>query len=415
VIVKRCILFLALLPVTGFAQSTRSFSLEQVDSVFLHNNLLLLAQEFTIEAQEAFVLQARAYPNPIFIADINAVDPESKKYFHTGASGQKVFSVEQLIILGGKRQADIRIARQNKKIAELEMEDLLRTLQYQVHSHFYQLHRQRNTLNKFGAQLQLLDTLIASYEAQAKRGNLPPKDVIRLKSVYFKINNERSALASEYFQQQQSLQQLLHAGYYVEPRVHESDFERFVKVMDLQELLPEALTNRPDLKLTFENETLADLQLALQKKLAIPDVALSAQYDQRGGAFVNQVNVGLAVPLPLWNRNRGNIKAAEFYRKSSQLNYQIKLKEVEAEVMAAWQNLNLSILEYQKIRNYYSDDFEQVFVGVNQNFQKRNISILEFVDFFESYNESLQELERVRNFLAQSAIDINYVTASKFF
>jgi cobalt-zinc-cadmium efflux system outer membrane protein len=83
--------------------------------------------------------------------------------------------------------------------------------------------------------------------------------------------------------------------------------------------------------------------------------------------------------------------------------------------MAAWQNLLLSVSEYQKIRNYYTDDFDLVFEGVNTNFQKRNISILEFVDFFESYNESLSEFERVKTFLANSAMQINYVTASKIF
>jgi cobalt-zinc-cadmium efflux system outer membrane protein len=411
----RWFFFFLLLPFMIKAQAVRSLSLQQVDSLFLKNNLLLLAQEFNIEAQQAFVLQARAYPNPVFVADVNAIDSENKKYFHTNASGQKVFAVEQLILLGGKRQADIKIARQNKKLAMLELEDLLRSLQFQVHSGFYQLNRQLSTLTKFNRQLQLLDTLIASYDAQARRGNLPPKDVIRLKSVYFKINNEKSALASEYHLQQQQLQQLLQSSDYIVPRMTESDFEAFLAPQMLEDLQLAAVASRPDLKMAHEQEELAMLQLSLQKKLAIPDVALTTSYDQRGGAFVNQVNIGLAIPLPLWNRNRGNIKAAEYFSRSSHLYYQQKAKEVEAEVLAAWQNMRLSVSEYQKIRNYYTQDFEEVFNGVNQNFQKRNISILEFVDFFESYNESQSELERVRNFLANSAMQINFVTATKIF
>jgi len=157
------------------------------------------------------------------------------------------------------------------------------------------------------------------------------------------------------------------------------------------------------------------MNVRLQKRLAIPDVALNTSYDQRGGAFQNQLNVGLNIPLPLWNRNQGNIKAAEYSVKSMDVYQQQKLKEVQTDVMAAWQNLLLSVSEYQKIRNYYTDDFDLVFEGVNTNFQKRNISILEFVDFFESYNESLSEFERVKTFLANSAMQINYVTASKIF
>lgn len=399
----------------AYSQKTQSLTLVQVDSIFLKNNLLLLAQQYNIEAQKALVIQAKAYPNPLFTADLNAYDPQNEKAFHVGSTGQKAFAIEQLILLGGKRKAEIDLAKQNEKLATLELEDLLRNLQYQLHTSFFQLNRQRNTLAKFNRQLQLLDTLIVSYDAQAKKGNLPPKDVIRLKAVYFKINNEKSDLASQYFQEQQSMQLLLQMDDYLEPLISKSEIEQWTAPREFTALLNAALENRPDLKVANESESFALMNVRLQKRLAIPDVAVNTSYDQRGGAFQNQLNVGLNIPLPLWNRNQGNIKAAEYSVKSMDVNQQQKLKEVETDVMAAWQNLLLSVSEYQKIRNYYTDDFDLVFEGVNTNFQKRNISILEFVDFFESYNESLSEFERVKTFLANSAMQINYVTASKIF
>lgn len=407
--------FLVSLQFPVYSQKTQSLTLAQVDSVFLKNNLLLLAQQYNIEAQKALVIQAKAYPNPLFTADLNAYDPQNEKAFHVGSTGQKAFSIEQLILVGGKRKAEIELARQNEKLATLELEDLLRNLQYQLHTGFFQLNRQRNTLAKFNRQLQLLDTLIVSYDAEAKKGNLPPKDVIRLKAVYFKINNEKSDLASQYFQEQQSMQLLLQMDDYLEPLISKNEIEQWTTPQEFTALLNAALENRPDLKVATESGSFALINVRLQKRLAIPDVALNTSYDQRGGAFQNQLNVGFNIPLPLWNRNQGNIKAAEYSVKSMDLYHQQKLKDVQTDVMAAWQNLLLSALEYQKIRNYYTDDFDLVFEGVNTNFQKRNISILEFVDFFESYNESLSEFERVKTFLATSAMQINYVTASKIF
>ena len=82
---------------------------------------------------------------------------------------------------------------------------------------------------------------------------------------------------------------------------------------------------------------------------------------------------------------------------------------------SAWQTLKYSATEFKKIKNYYTEDFDLVFQGVNNNFQKRNISILEFVDFFEAYNESLGENERVKTSLANSAMKINLATASKIY
>lgn len=410
-------IFVALLGLSAscLGQGKVSLSLAQVDSLFLKNNLLLLAQEYNINIQEAYVLQARSYPNPLFSADINALDPDNEKTFHTGKSGQKAFSIEQLILLGGKRKTEIELAKQNKHVAELELEDLLRNLQYQLHTSYYTINGQINTLNKYSRQLELLDTLISSFEIQSKRGNIPAKDVIRLKSVYFKINNDKSSLAGDYFNEEQKIQLLLQISDYIIPKVNERDFDLLTASKEYDELVSTALEMRPDLKQASQLEALALLNLIYQKKLAIPDLAVNASYDQRGGAFHNQTNVGVNIPLPLWNRNRGNIKAAEYGTNTADLYQKQKLKEVETDVLSAWQTLKYSATEFKKIKNYYTEDFDLVFQGVNSNFQKRNISILEFVDFFEAYNESLGEYERVKTSLANSAMKINLATASKIY
>ncbi len=126
-----------LVSVLAQAQTSRSLTLAQTDSIFLKHNLMLLAQQYALSAQEALVIQARAYPNPTFTADLNAIDPQNNETFHIGHTGEKAFSVEQLIILGGKRRAEINIAKQNQKIAALELDDLLRNLRLQLHTSFF--------------------------------------------------------------------------------------------------------------------------------------------------------------------------------------------------------------------------------------------------------------------------------------
>jgi len=41
------------------------------------------------------------------------------------------------------------------------------------------------------------------------------------------------------------------------------------------------------------------------------------------------------------------------------------------------------------------------------NFQKRNVSIVEFVDFFEAYNDALSELSKVKTQLVLSGEQLN--------
>ncbi len=78
---------------------TLFLSLRQVDSIFLERNLLLLSQLYNIDAQNALIIQAKAYPNPVFSAIVNAYDPQNEKAFHAGPTGQKEFTIEQLLIL----------------------------------------------------------------------------------------------------------------------------------------------------------------------------------------------------------------------------------------------------------------------------------------------------------------------------
>jgi len=147
----------------------------------------------------------------------------------------------------------------------------------------------------------------------------------------------------------------------------------------------------------------------------VPDIAVNASYDQRGGAFKNQVNAGITLPLPILNTNRGNIRAAEFDKKAMDVYVQEKRLEVELDIQQAWLNMQRSINDYLKVKDLYNEEFTKVNKGINENFQLRNISILEFVDFVESYNESLSDFEQIKKQLARSAAQINYVTATKIY
>jgi cobalt-zinc-cadmium efflux system outer membrane protein len=84
---------------------------------------------------------------------------------------------------------------------------------------------------------------------------------------------------------------------------------------------------------------------------------------------------------------------------------------VSTEVLEAWSNMKRSIQEYQKVIQVYNTDFGNVYAGMQSNFLKRNISIVEFVDYFESYNETVAEVNRITKQLMLSAENINYTVA----
>lgn len=398
-----------------FAQDTLKITLQETEKIFLEKNLLLLAKQYDIEAADALLMQAKLYPNPTFTASLNLIDPENNKILHIGNTGQKEFVLEQMIILGGKRRSEILIARKNKELAQADFNDLLRNLQYQLRSSYFNVYQQNLILSTYQQQIQVLDSMIVAYEQQTQKGNIPARDVVRLKAISLKIHQERSSIIRDLIEENQKLQIVLQTSAIIQPVVDENLPKTLQNLPKYAELVEIALQNRSDLKLLELESELASMRLRLQKQLVTPDMALNLAYDQRGGAFVNQINVGVALPLPLWNRNKGNIKLAEISHKTSRTLKEQKKKEIETEVLAAWQNMQKNIFMYEKSEQIYSKDFEQVFEGVKANFRKRNISLLEFVDFFESYNESLAEHKRIQVQLIQSAVFINFVVFSNIY
>lgn len=398
-----------------FAQEKQSMTLESCEDRFLKNNLLLLAEQYNISTKQALTIQAKAYPNPIFSADINVYDPQNKKAFHIDSTGQKSFQVQQLILLGGKRRVEIEIAKQNASLAEAEFAELLRNLKSELQRRFYNIGSAQVVMKNYQNQLLILDTIIGSYKIQTDKGNLPLKDLIRLKSVYIKINSNKSELATAQNEDQRQLKLLLQTNTDIIPIIPDDSYGKYTELKPIADLQTLALTNRPDLQIADQSAILAALALKREKKQRIPDIELNGSYDQRGGAFHNQINAGISMPIPILNTNRGNIKAAEFDKKAIDTYLLEKKLEVELDVQQAWANMQRSINEYSKVKELYNEEFTAVNKGINDNFHLRNISILEFVDFVEAYNESLADFENIKKQLVQSGTLINYVTATKIY
>jgi len=406
-----CLLFTILFVCTGtWAQDTTSLSINDADKVFLSKNLDLLAAKLNVSSQKAAEIQAKLYPNPVVSGELNVWDPQNNKVLHAGNSGQKALAVQQLILLGGKRQNEIELARQNTGLAQLELEDLLRNLKQQLHTSMYSIHIDELTLDKYNTQLQLLDTIIANYEIQAKKGNISLKEIVRLKSVYLNLNNEKTELLQNIQKEQENLKLLLQTTSDIKPVINAGDWSRFDRVPPVDSLRKLALQNRPDRKMAEQNKDIAALNLRYQRSLAVPDLTVGSAYDQAGGAFKNQVNLTVGMPLPLWHRNQGNIKMAKTQIEIAGIQQDITVNGINAEVTSAYNNMQRSIDEYVKSKEMYNADFNEVFNGITDNFRKRNISIIEFVDFFEAYNQSTAAINHVKKNVALCAEGINYAT-----
>ena len=387
----------------------KTVTLQDCESQFLKKNLFLLASQYNIDASKALTIQAKIWDNPTITAELNAYNPERNQYFDIGKNGQKVFGIEQLIYLGGKKRNEVKLAKTNEQLAELQFNDLLRTLKLQLRKSFYTVYYNTKSLETTDNQLAHIEDLINSYSVQVQKGNIALKDLVRLQSLYLNFKNERMEVVNNSIEEQANLKLLLNETETIIPNVSKDDFNKYLKTIpfDLKSFQDEAIANRPDYLAQQKEIEANELNVKWQKSLSVPDITLGANYDQRSGAFEKEANLSIGIPLPLWNKNKGNIKYAQTILAQSKVEKQNFDLQLQTEITSAWNKWNESRKNYTVIKPTVNSDFEAVYNGILANFQKRNISLLEFTDFMESYNQANLQVNELKKKLALSGEELN--------
>ncbi|GEL11374.1 outer membrane protein, cobalt-zinc-cadmium efflux system [Flavobacterium glycines] len=406
---KKLFALLLLISLNQQISAQKTVTLEDCESQFLKNNLFLLASHYNIDAAKALTIQAHIWDNPTITASLNAYNPQRDQFFNVGQNGQKAFGIEQLIYLGRKKKNEIKLAQANEQLAELQFNDLLRNLKLQLRQSFYTVFYNSKKLETTDKQLSRLEELINSYSIQTQKGNLPLKDLVRLQSLYLNFKNERMEIVNNNIVEQSNLKLLLNETENIIPNVSNTEFNKYLKTIpfDIKNLENEAITNRPDYLAKQKEIEANELNLKWQKSLSIPDITLGANYDQRSGAFQKETNLTLDIPLPLWNKNKGNIKYAQNILDQSKIEKQNFDLQIQTEITTAWNKWDESRKNYMLIKPTLNSDFETVYNGILDNFQKQNISLLEFTDFMESYNLATVQINELKKNLVLSAEELN--------
>ncbi|TDX08342.1 TolC family protein [Flavobacterium sp. S87F.05.LMB.W.Kidney.N] len=406
---KKLYAFLLFVLLNQIVMAQKTVTLQDCESQFLKKNLFLLASQYNIDASKALTIQARIWDNPTLSAELNAYNPERDKYFDIGKDGQKVFAVEQLIYLGGKKRNEVRLAQANEKLAELQFNDLLRNLKLQLRKSFFTVYYNTKNLENTDKQIVHIENLINSYSVQAQKGNIPLKDVVRLQSLYLNFKNERMEVVNDNIEEQANLKLLLNETENVIPVVSKDDSDKYLKTIpfDLKGFEDQAIANRPDYLAKQKEIDANELNVKWQKSLSVPDITLGANYDQRSGAFNNEANLTVGIPLPLWNKNKGNIKYAQTILEQSKIEKQNFELQLQTEITSAWTKWDESRQNYAVIKPTVNSDFEAVYNGMLTNFQKRNVSLLEFTDFMESYNQAIIQLNELKKKVVLAGEELN--------
>lgn len=381
------------------SRPAQCYSLADLESWAIAQNPALAEYAARVEAASGKKCQACLYPNPRLTYVANEIGA-------AGRAGLQGFGVSQEIVRGGKRRLDAAVAESEIAFAE----------------HTLSTWRQR-VLND--VRLEFYNTLAS-------------QQLVQRASELEKLGQKAAAVTEQLFKAQQiSRADLLQA--YVERDIaslaletarhrHVAAWRSLSAVVGMSEialsplngnldLLPDELqwttawhhllANSPELWAAQANVEKTQWAVCRAQQETVPNlnVAASVQHDNSVGEDVT--NLSVEFPFPIWNRNQGNIAAA-------QAEHQAALAQQRRIELGLYQRLAVAFQKYSqaqaRVRKYNEailPNSRQSFELVTKGYEQQEFSYLQLVIVQRAYYQANREQVEALLDLHAAAISID--------
>ena len=370
-------------------QDTLRLTVHEAEEMFIKNNIQLLAQKYSIDSAKAAIITARLFDNPQFGFGTGFYNPATSRFFDATAGGPEVsMQLSQLIKTAGKRNKAIQLAKTGVAITQYQFSDIVRTLGYTLRNDFYNIYYLQQTQKVYDIEITSLQKTNAAYAEQVQKGNVAQMDLLRIQSQQYTLQAELATLQGNIDDVQSEFKLLLRAKptVYIVPVFEENNNAQSVLNIPYQALVDSAYKNRYDLKIAETNVTFNQQNLSLQKAIAVPDFNIDLGYDRLGS-----------------------------YVQSSQVQLEGARDAVESQIS----NSYIGAVRAEKLLNSFDTKFEgniNYLIGeVTKNFEKHNISLLEFTDFYDSYKQNVVQLNNLRYSRMSQLEQLNFTTGTRIF
>lgn len=414
-------LFFCLTPVILLAQENDTIRISSIEAeeIFLKSNLSLIAERLNVEQADALIIQAKAWPNPnISIDEVNINRNETSEqipplFGSFGKNQQFTVQLEQLVLTAQKRKKNIAIEIQNKAHATNTLSELLLSLKAEFRSMIAELICQQRVKEDLLVERALINKLLKAQQMQLQSGDISQASYLRIKALQTALLQE----INETNQEINTIEEKIKTLMAIPPSQHIAIIDQYneseiksLNTLELNHLYTLAEQSNASLKIANSSIKLSSSILTLEKAKRVPDLTFNLNYDRQGSTMFSFFGVGVSVDIPLFDRNKGNIRYAQLeVLKNEHLFKETKL-DVTNNIFKQFQNLRQSLDLFNQFDNDYLDQLNKMQTVTGNNFLARNISLLEFLDFFSSFKESKTFYYQTVRDIEQKKNELSYLT-----
>ena len=348
------------------------------------------------EATEGQVLQGRARPNPELAYSLE--DARSRTRMQ---SWQLNLPVE----LGGKRAARTKAAEKSREQAQAQLNELKAALRANVAAAYFDVLTAQERLVLAKDSVALAKSSTDTVAKRVAAGKVSPVEECKARVAEAGIRVELAQAASE---QRNALSRLFALLGKIEApfTVLEGKAENLPpvpKLADLQSLIsssPAVVLARIEVD---RRKALTDLEQSKR----VPDITVSAGIQRSNETQRNILLFGVSVPLPVFDRNQGNLLEALKLEDKARDELQGATVRLHSEVAQAQERLSTIAAEVQSLRQDVLPGAKSAYDAATIGFENGKFNFLEVLDAQRTYFTAKSQYLKALGEAHRAAADVD--------
>src|SRR3990167_1251090 len=355
----------------------------------------IVANQQELAASEGAVIQAGARPNP----EVQALLEDTRRDSRT-----TTVQLSQPIELGGKRSARISVAEVARVQTAVDFERRRAPIRADVADSFFaaSIAQEWGKLAPAFVGLSMRGTDAVSKRVQA--GKVSAVDETRAKVAHAGVRLELLQAQSELRSARQGLAALLGPASAVRAQtlVWQSGVQPAARNLEASQL-----SDVPVLRQARLEVDRRQAMVELERARRIPDVTLTlgAKRDQQVGR--NQTVIGLSIPIPVLDTNRGNLLQALRLHDKAEADLQATRIRVETEWTQLSERQRSAQAEVQALKEEVLPGAESAWQAATTGFELGKFSFLDALDAQRTLFQARAQYLRALNELYRTTADID--------
>lgn len=369
----------------------------------------LAATSWDIRAAEARIIQARLRPNPEL--GLEAENLTGTRGFKNGDEAERTLRLSQLVELGGKRPARVAEAQLNRTLADFDYQVKRVEVLRETTQAFVNVLVAQRRFALAEETVRLWENAVPLTQKRVEAGAASEVEVTRA--------NVAVALAQVVLAQTQrdllAAKAVLASQWGETRQVH---FKSVIGDLDRMEAVPAfgtlvaRLGNHPQLaRWTTERER-REATVRLERAQAVPNLTagIGPRMIGKGDEYTLGV-IGFSIPLPLFNRNQGNIAEAQAFLEKARPEERAVEARAFADLSVAYQTMQRAIEEVAILKERVVPAAIQTVNLLSEGYSAGRFSQLEILDARRTLTDARDRYLRALADYHKSLADVEALTA----